>query len=151
MSEPVKTRWGAGGHQNARGASGGDIATMPAGDAFAASIAAKRSPPALAAPGCPRWRSSRGCPIPPWPRVRTWLRAGAAAAGARHALTSPLSNERVCALEVFPCPVLLSKVGAMRNQKSVGVDAEPPSTPPAGDRLEDTVGERRDCGAERGH
>ena len=71
-----------------RGASCGDIATMPAGDAFSAGSAAQRPPPALAAPVCPRWRSVRGRPSPPWPRGRAWRRAGAAAASAGAAMAA---------------------------------------------------------------
>ena len=85
MSVPVKIRWGAGGHENAGQRRAETLPPCRRATPSPGGSAAKRPPPALAAPVCPRWRSVRGRPSPPWPRGREWGRSGAAAAGARHA------------------------------------------------------------------
>ena len=88
MSVPVKIRWGAGGHENAGQRRAETLPPCRRATPSPGGSAAKRPPPALAAPVCPRWRSVRGRPSPPWPRGRAWGRAGAAAASAGAAMAA---------------------------------------------------------------
>ena len=83
MSVPVKIRWGAGGHENAGQRRAETLPPCRRATPSPGGSAAKRPPPALAAPVRPRWRSVRGRPSPPWPRGRAWRRAGAAMAATR--------------------------------------------------------------------